>query len=192
VNAGIAVATLLLVLPVELPDKTLLATLVLATRYRALPVLLGVSAAFAVQCAIAVSAGKVLTLLPERLVATIVAVLFGVGGWVLLRAGEEEHDEEAITDRQARGPWSVAVTSFGVLFAAEWGDASQLATAGITARYGEPLAVGLGAWLALVAVAGLAVLVGRKLAGRLPTHWIQRVAGSIFAVFAVIALTQVF
>jgi putative Ca2+/H+ antiporter (TMEM165/GDT1 family) len=54
------------------------------------------------------------------------------------------------------------------------------------------LAVGLGAWLALVTVAGLAVLVGRKLAGRLPTHWIQRVAGVIFAVFGVIALTQVF
>ena len=91
-----------------------------------------------------------------------------------------------------RRRWGRSLPSFGVLFAAEWGDASQLATAGITARYGAPFAVGLGAWLALVAVAALAVLVGRKLAGRLPTHWIQRVAGAIFAVFGVIALTQVF
>ena len=40
--------------------------------------------------------------------------------------------------------WRAALTSFGVLFAAEWGDASQLATAGLTARYSAPLPVGLG------------------------------------------------
>ena len=51
--------------------------------------------------------------------------------------------------------------------------------------------VGLGAWLALVAVAGLTVLVGRKLGGRLLTHC-QWVGGVVFAVFGVIALVQVF
>ncbi|MFD9705789.1 TMEM165/GDT1 family protein [Lentzea sp. NPDC059081] len=179
---------------VELPDKTMVATLVLTTRYRAWPVFVGVVAAFAVQTVVGAAFGTAITLLPDRLVAGVVAVLFLVGAFLLLKEGfSKEEDSADETGTRAAVPfWRAALTSFGVLFAAEWGDASQLATAGITARYGEPIAVGLGAWLALVAVAGLAVLVGRKLAGRLPTHWIQRVAGVIFAVFGVIALTQVF
>ena len=179
---------------VELPDKTMVATLVLTTRYRAWPVFTGVVAAFAVQSVVAAAFGSALTLLPDRVVSGVVALLFGVGAFLLLREGFSRDDDSV---DEAGGPsdvpfWRAAVTSFGVLFAAEWGDASQLATAGITARYGTPLMVGLGAWLALVAVAALAVLVGRKLAGRLPTHWIQRVAGVVFSVFAVVALVQVF
>ena len=62
------ITTFVVILPVELPDKTLVATLVLSTRYRPAPVLVGVSAAFFVQCVIAVTAGGLLTLLPHRLV----------------------------------------------------------------------------------------------------------------------------
>ena len=179
---------------VELPDKTMVATLVLTTRYRAWPVFTGVVAAFAVQSVVAAAFGSALTLLPERVVSLVVALLFGVGAFMLLREGFSSDSESAhsASERAAVPFWRASLASFGVLFAAEWGDASQLATAGITARYGEPFAVGLGAWLALVAVAGIAVLVGRKLAGRLPTHWIQRVAGVLFAVFGLVALWQVF
>jgi putative Ca2+/H+ antiporter (TMEM165/GDT1 family) len=179
---------------VELPDKTMVATLVLTTRYRAWPVFTGVVAAFAVQSVVAAAFGSALTLLPDRVVSLVVALLFGVGAFFLLKEGFSR-DEDSADEAGVRTEvpfWRAALTSFGVLFAAEWGDASQLATAGITARYGTPLMVGLGAWLALVAVAGLAVLVGRKLAGRLPTHWIQRVAGVVFAGFAVVALWQAF
>lgn len=177
---------------VELPDKTMVATLVLTTRYRAWPVFTGVVAAFAAQSVVAAAFGSALTLLPDRVVSLVVGLLFGVGAVLLLREGFSR-DEGSSGEAGARADvpfWRAALTSFGVLFAAEWGDASQLATAGITARYGTPLMVGLGAWLALVTVAALAVLVGRKLAGRLPTHWIQRVAGVIFSVFSLVALWQ--
>jgi putative Ca2+/H+ antiporter (TMEM165/GDT1 family) len=174
----------------ELPDKTMVATLVLTTRYRAWPVFAGVVAAFAVQCVVAVAFGSALTLLPDRLVAAVVAVLFGVGAFLLLREGfsPDEDTDEKLNGQVTASFWRSALTSFGVLFAAEWGDASQLATAALTARYGSPIAVGLGAWLALTAVAGIAVLVGRKIAGRIPTHLIQRIAGCVFAVFTAIAL----
>ena len=186
-NLAVAVTTLLLVLPVELPDKTMMATLVLSTRYRALPVLLGVCAAFAVQCAIAVTAGQLLTLLPERLVAGIVAVLFGVGAVILLR-GSAEEPADVVEDRERRSPLAVAATSFGVLFAAEWGDASQLATAALTARYSDPVSVFAGSFLALVTVAALAVGLGGIITRRVPLRLVQRVAGVLFAVFAGIAL----
>jgi putative Ca2+/H+ antiporter (TMEM165/GDT1 family) len=68
---------------VELPDKTLVATLVLATRYRHRPVLIGVAAAFAVQRAIAAIAGRLLYLLPERGVGVIAV---GAGKLLVRRA----------------------------------------------------------------------------------------------------------
>ncbi|GAA2989751.1 putative Ca2+/H+ antiporter, TMEM165/GDT1 family [Actinokineospora diospyrosa] len=179
-----------LVLAVELPDKTLVATLILTTRYRAWPVFVGVSAAFAVQCVIAAAFGGVLTLLPDQVVAGVVAVLFALGAFLLLREGFAKQDDE-VADAQEANPtvsfWRAALTSFGVLFAAEWGDASQIATAGLSARYESPVWVGLGAWVALVLVAGIAVLVGRKIAERIKPHLIQRVAGVVFAGFALFA-----
>lgn len=185
-----------LVLPVELPDKTLIATLVLTTRYRPLPVLLGASAAFAVQCVIAVAFGSVLTLLPSTVVAAAVAIMFGAGAVMLLRAGfasTEETEQDAGGGGEYPAPaWKAALTAFGVLFAAEWGDASQLAIAALTARLAAPIEVGIGAFLALTTVAVIAVLIGRKVRHLLPTHLIQRIAGAVFAVFAVIAVSQVF
>ena len=181
------VVTFGVILLVELPDKTLVASLVLSTRYRPRPVLVGVAAAFAIQCTIAVVAGGLLHLLPHRAVEGVVAALFALGAVLLLResmAGEE--DVELAEARENLPFFKVAATSFGVLFAAEWGDASQIATAGLVAREGEPLAVGLGAWLALVGVAALAVVAGKLIIKKVPVHIVQRVAGVLFAVFAIV------
>ena len=183
-----------LVFLVELPDKTMIATLILTTRYRGLPVFVGVAAAFAVQCVIAAAFGRVLTLLPERVVAAIVAVLFGLGAALLLREGFSRDGAEESGDA-ASGMVTVsflraAVTSFGVLFAAEWGDASQFATAALSARFEAPVLVGLGSWLALCVVAGLAVLLGTKIRGRIRPRLVQRVGGVVFAGFALFAAWQ--
>jgi putative Ca2+/H+ antiporter (TMEM165/GDT1 family) len=176
------------ILLVELPDKTMVATLVLSTRYRRRPVLAGAAVAFAVQCMVAVTAGGLLHLLPHRVLEATVALLFAVGAVLLFResvAGEEEQletpAEAGLSDRRIFG------ISFGVLFAAEWGDASQLATAGLVARYGQPVAIGLGAFLALVGVAALAVVIGKAVLRRVPLELVHRAAAVLFAVFAVIA-----
>lgn len=186
-----AVATAFcLVLVVELPDKTLIATLLLASRHRPLPVFVGVSAAFAVQCVVAVAFGGALTLLPERVLSAVVATIFGLGALLLLRQGFMAEERTADAAPAAKSWQRSVLTAFGVLFAAEWGDASQLLTAGLAARYGEPVAVGLGAWLALVVVAGLAVLLGDRLCGQIPTRLLQRLAGFAFAAFAAFALVH--
>jgi putative Ca2+/H+ antiporter (TMEM165/GDT1 family) len=189
---GAGAAAFGIVLLVELPDKTLVASLVLSTRYRPRPVLLGVSVAFAVQCLIAVVAGGLLHLLPTWALDGAVAVLFAVGAALLLREGfrdDPEHVQvEETKARQAAPFGKIAVTSFGVIFAAEWGDASQLATAALAARWGQPVAVGIGAWLALTAVAAVAVVAGRVIIRRIPVRTVHRVAGFVFAVFAVVAV----
>lgn len=179
------------VLLVELPDKTLVASLVLSTRYRPRPVLVGVAAAFAVQCVIAAGAGGVITLLPRRIVESVVAVLFAVGAVVLIRESLAQGDDVELAEARETAPfWKVVATSFGVLFAAEWGDASQIATAGLVARHrglAHALATGIGAWLALVAVAVVAVVAGRVVVRRVPLRLVHRVAGGLFAAFAVLA-----
>lgn len=185
-----------LVFAVELPDKTLVATLVLTTRYRALPVFAGVSAAFAVHVTVAALFGGALRLLPDMLVTGVVALLFGVGAYLLLREGfAPVRDGAEDASHHGARPVSfcrAALTSLGVLFAAELGDASQLATVGLAARWGEPLAVGLGSFTALVAVAGVAVLLGRKVRSRIDPRLLHRVSGFAFAAFAVVAGVQTF
>ncbi|RBY84085.1 TMEM165/GDT1 family protein [Blastococcus sp. TF02A-30] len=188
---SVVVAAFVLVLPVELPDKTLFASLVLATRYPHWPVFVGVGAAFGLQVAIAVTAGSLLSLLPGALVSGVVAVLFLVGAVLLWRSassGPEEADDAP--DREGTSFFRVAAISFGVLFAAEWGDLSQLATAGLAARYDDPLSVFVGAWAALLVVSGLAVFLGKKLADRLPIALIRRVAAGLFLVFAAFAVVE--
>jgi putative Ca2+/H+ antiporter (TMEM165/GDT1 family) len=192
VHLSVLLAAFVLILPVELPDKTLFATLVLATRFRPLPVFVGVGVAFAVQSLIAVTAGSLLTLLPEAVVSAIVAVLFLVGAlilWRSVRNGAEEEDED-IEAPPHPSFLKAASISFGVLFAAEWGDLSQLATAGLAARYDAPVAVFLGSWAALLAVSALAVFLGKKLADRLPVPLIRLVAAILFTVFAVLAVVE--
>ena len=55
-----AVTSFAIILPAELPDKTVLACLVLGSRYRPGFVFAGAAVAFAVQAALAVTAGGLL------------------------------------------------------------------------------------------------------------------------------------
>ncbi|MGR6966933.1 TMEM165/GDT1 family protein [Geodermatophilus sp. URMC 61] len=188
----VVLTAFVLVLPVELPDKTLFASLVLATRLPHWPVFVGVGAAFGLQVAIAVTAGSLLSLLPQALVSGVVAVLFLVGAVLLWRSatsGPEEADDVA-AGQEGTSFLRAAAISFGVLFAAEWGDLSQLATAGLAARLDDPASVFVGAWAALLTVSGLAVFLGKKLADRLPVALIRRVAAVLFLVFAVVAAVE--
>jgi putative Ca2+/H+ antiporter (TMEM165/GDT1 family) len=188
---SVVAAAFILILPIELPDKTLFATLVLATRFKPLPVFVGVGLAFVVQTVVAVTAGALIGLLPRYLVTAVVALLFLIGAVVLWRSAQAGPEDEEIGATPAHPPfWRAAAISFGVLFAAEWGDFSQLATAALAARYDAPLSVFVGALAALLVVSALAVFLGRKLADRLPVALIRRVAAALFLAFAVLAVVE--
>ena len=190
-SLSVIAAAFVLILPVELPDKTLFATLVLATRFRHWPVLTGVAVAFALQCVLAITAGSLLSLLPDWVVSAIVAVLFVVGAVVLWRQANSAAEDEELGETPEHPSFlKAAAISFGVLFAAEWGDLSQLATAGLAARYHDPVSVFVGSWAALLVVSALAVFLGKKLADRLPIALIRRVAAGLFLAFAVIAVVE--
>jgi putative Ca2+/H+ antiporter (TMEM165/GDT1 family) len=158
----------------ELPDKTALAGLVLGTRYRASYVFAGVAAAFALHVALAVAAGSVLTLLPQQIVQAVTGVLF-LGGAAVLLLKKDDGDEE-IRKPEDQSFWKVAGAGFMLILVAEFGDLTQIMTANLAARYDDPLSVGLGAVLALWAVAGLGIVGGKALMKRVPLKIVTKVA----------------
>ncbi|MFG2947346.1 TMEM165/GDT1 family protein [Streptomyces adustus] len=158
----------------ELPDKTALAGLVLGTRYRASYVFAGVAAAFTLHVVLAVAAGSVLTLLPQQIVHALTGVLF-LGGAAVLLMKKDDGDEE-IRKPENQSFWKVAGAGFMLILAAEFGDLTQIMTANLAARYDDPLSVGLGAVLALWAVAGLGIVGGKALMKRVPLALITKVA----------------
>ncbi|MDX2551310.1 TMEM165/GDT1 family protein [Streptomyces stelliscabiei] len=160
----------------ELPDKTALAGLVLGTRYRASYVFAGVASAFAVHVVLAVAAGSVLTLLPQQIVQALTGVLFLGGAAVLLRTKGGADDDAEVRRPEDQSFWKVSGAGFMLILVAEFGDLTQIMTANLAARYDDPLSVGLGAVLALWAVAGLGILGGKALMKRVPLKLITQVA----------------
>ena len=186
-----AAATFLAVLPAELPDKTILATLILSSRYRPAYVFTGAAAGFLVQVVIGVAAGGALSLLPRRPVEGAAAAAFAVGAVFLWRHKEEKNpdaDDEGGQDGMRDGFWPVFGTSFAVVFLAEFGDLTQFLTVSLAARFHDPIAVGVGATLALWTAAGLAVLVGWRLLKLIPMHWLTRGAAVILLILAATSL----
>ncbi len=172
----------------ELPDKTALAGLMLGTRYRASYVFAGVAAAFAVHVALAIAAGSVLTLLPHRLVQAVVGVLFLVGAaMLLLKKSGEEGEVRAPADQSF---WKVSGAGFMLILVAEFGDLTQIMTANLAARYDNPVSVGVGAVLALWAVAGIGILGGRTLMKYVPLRLITKVAAGVMAALAGFSLYE--
>lgn len=200
----------------ELPDKTMVASLVLGSRYRPLYVWTGVAAAFAIHVTVAVAAGSAISLLPGRLVDAVAAVLFVLGAVLVLREGREETTDgfepspaealpaptaaTVVAEPSSARPASadpsrstfprVAATSFAVVFVAELGDLTQFSTANLAARFSAPVAVWLGAVLALWTVAGLAIVGGRGLLRVLSVKVITRIAAVAFTALALISLVD--
>lgn len=178
----------------ELPDKSLLAALVLGTRYRSAYVWLGASAAFAVHVVLAVAVGGALGMLPQQWVDGVVAALFLVGAlWVLRSARYEDDEPGPDASRQGApdpGLLRVAGTGFAVVFLGEWGDVTQLTTANLAARYDDPVAVAVGAGLGLWAITALAVTAGVKVLDRVPARPLRLVTAAVLAGLAVYSTAQ--
>jgi putative Ca2+/H+ antiporter (TMEM165/GDT1 family) len=179
----------------ELPDKTALAALVLATRFKPFPVFLGASLALTVQSVVAVAAGSLVSFLPPRPVhvgAGIVFLLSSIFMWV--RADPQPAQEPARGDNPSPGAggsssgFRAVATVFGVVFIAEWGDLTQFATAAFAAHERAPILVFASATLALWAVAGIAVLIGHRAAKVLDPRVTKRVAATLFLAVGVALL----
>ena len=176
-------ATFLLIALAEIGDKSQLVCMTLAARHRPAPVIIGAISAFAILNLLAVLFGAaVAAWLPEWLVIFAVAILFGVFGISSLRYRAEEEDG---TIEEQPGN-SVFITTFLLIFLAEFGDKTQIAVAGM----GSTVAVWAGATLALAGTSILGVIAGRKLMEKLPLLWIHRISGGFFLLLAALAVIR--
>jgi Ca2+/H+ antiporter, TMEM165/GDT1 family len=186
---GFTVFTVIFLL--ELPDKTALAALLLATRHRPLPVFLGAAAAFVIQSAVAVVAGSLLSLLPREPIRIGAGLLFLLMAALLVRRNlrkEEAEEQQAVEQEEVRHRRPF-VTAFTVVFVAEWGDLTQLATAALQARYQQPVIVFTAATLALWAVSAIAVVLGNRLGAWIPERLLQFAAAGVMVLVAIALIT---
>ncbi|PLY12776.1 MAG: hypothetical protein C0631_16080 [Sedimenticola sp.] len=167
----------------EIGDKSQLVCMTLATRHRHWPILLGAATAFLILNILAVVFGAgVAAWIPERVTAGLVAILFGIFG-VLTLMNEGHEDAGEVVEQPGQG---IFLTTLLLLLVAEFGDKTQIAVAGLAGSL-PPLPVWIGASAALITVSALGIWAGRTLLQRLPIHWLHRLGGLVFLIFAILA-----
>ncbi len=171
----------------ELGDKSQLMALAFAARYRALPILVGITAATAVVHAVSVFIGAAVGVaLPTRTIEIVAGLaFFAFAAWTL--RGDHLDDEDVA--RAARSTRSAVMAASVAFFLAELGDKTMLAT--ITLATTEGL---VGTWagstVGMVLADALAIVVGQQLGARLPERAIRIGASITFVVFGVILVIE--
>jgi putative Ca2+/H+ antiporter (TMEM165/GDT1 family) len=170
-----------LIAAAEIGDKSQLVCMTLASRHRALPVILGATFAFAFLNSLAVIFGvAIANWLPEYIVSGIVALLFAVFGIHALLINEDDDDTEKFEEKSNH---SVFFTTFVLITVAEFGDKTQLAVVALSST-ALPAAVWTGATLALFATSTLGVLAGRIVLKKIPLTLLHRSSAVIFLILA--------
>jgi putative Ca2+/H+ antiporter (TMEM165/GDT1 family) len=171
----------------ELGDKSQLKALTFAARYRAVPILIGITIATALVHAFSVIAGALLgAAVPTSAINIVAGIAFlAFAAWTL--RGDQLSEDEAA--RAERAPRSAVVAAALAFFLAELGDKTMLAT--ITLATTEGL---FGTWAGstagMVAADALAIVVGAQLGRRLPDRAIKIGAAALFVVFGLVLIVE--
>jgi putative Ca2+/H+ antiporter (TMEM165/GDT1 family) len=183
-----AATSFALIIAAEMGDKSQLVCMVLASRHRPVPVMLGAIAAFAFLNTLAVVFGvAIASWLPETLVAAIVAFLFAAFGIHALRVQEEEGGEE-VREKTGHG---IFLTTFLLITVAEFGDKTQLAVVALSST-AAPLAVWLGSTAALASTSILGIFAGRVILQKISLVLLHKISGTLFLVLAAFAVYRVY
>ncbi|WP_433076322.1 TMEM165/GDT1 family protein [Dactylosporangium sp. CA-052675] len=171
----------------ELGDKSQLMALTFATRFRTVPVLIGITVATAVVHLVSVAVGYGLgAALPTAWISLVAALaFFAFGAWTL-RGDTLTEEERGKAERTTRS----AIIAVGVsFFLAELGDKTMLATITLATQHGW-LGTWIGSTVGMVAADALAIVVGRQLGRHLPEKAIKYGAAALFVIFGVWLLIE--
>ena len=173
---AISGSSYLLIFAAEIGDKSQLVCMILAAKYRALPIMLGSVLAFMLLNTLAVVFGlTIANWIPEALMATIVAILFAIFGIHALRTEEDADDDNVEIDNAH----SIFISTFLLITVAEFGDKTQLAVVALSST-SMPVAVWIGATVALITTSALGIWAGRTVLQKIPITFIHRISGVIF------------
>lgn len=169
----------------EIGDKTQLLAFILAARFKKpVPIVLGILLATVVNHGLAGALGAWITatVSPGILRWVLGASFIGMAIWTLI-PDEIEEDEMKVAKRF--GVFGATLITF---FLAEMGDKTQVATVAMAAHYPTPLLVVMGTTLGMLIADVPAVLLGDKLADKIPMKVVHRMAAAIFAVLGILTL----
>ena len=170
-------------------DKLLYTTGVLATRYRTVPVMIGMVIAFMAKMAVAVAVGNAISKLPPLLVAALTSVSF-IGVAIALWRKPVEQTSSERNHRASKA----AIVSFATIFFSEWGDVGQITAATMAARFGAPLVVWIGAVAAMATKGVLAASVGagirQWIATRIPPKMVRYAGVIALLVLGVLSVVE--
>jgi putative Ca2+/H+ antiporter (TMEM165/GDT1 family) len=180
-------STFTLVFWAELPDKTFVAILILASRHHPLAIFTGIAIAFVIQNIVAVLFGSVLGLLPPHIIhmgSGILFLVFAVFMWI-----KKEEKSESSRLKEKVSFLKTAWTAFIVIFIAEWGDLTQLASATLVAQTHHPVTIFLASTLALWSTTALAVLIGHHGKKAIHPYILQKIAAVAFGIVGILLLS---
>ena len=173
----------ILIAAAEIGDKSQLVCMTLASRHRAVPILLGAITAFAFLNILAVLFGAAIAnWLPDYIVSATVALLFATFGIHSLRV-EDDQDDDDVVEKSGH---SIFFTTFLLITVAEFGDKTQLAVVALSST-SLPIAVWIGASCALAFTSALGVLAGRTVLQKIPLTLLHKTRGAIFLILATFA-----
>jgi len=179
-NIELFLSTFSLVFIAEIPDKTAMATLMMATQGRPVAIFIGVATAFVIQNIVIVTFGSAFSLLPKQwvhLATGVLFILFAVLSWRKKIDKEEfKYSTSGHTDFL-----KTVCSSFLVIFIAEWGDLTQLATASLAAKYPEPITIFCSATLSLWTITAVAILIGNRAKKALKPNILKAIGTITFA-----------
>lgn len=183
-NLFITVFTLIFL--AELPDKTSVTILLLATEYQPLAIFLGASTAFVIQSLVAVLFGNLISHLDSKLVHICAGILF-LGFAVIMWRQQASYSKDINLSPKRRVANFIksTTTAFITLFIAEWGDLTQLATATLAAKYREPITIFTAATFALMSVTAISIVIGNLTKGFFHRQLLQRTAACAFALVGI-------
>jgi len=171
----------------EIGDKTQLLAFILAAKFRRpTPIILGILFATLVNHGFAGAIGSWLTsLVTPGMMRWVLGVSFiGMALWTLV---PDKFDEN-----EARfAHLGVFGTTLVAFFLAEMGDKTQIATVALSAQYKTFLTVVAGTTLGMMIANVPAVILGNRIADRIPVRLVHGIAAAIFAVLGVATLVGV-
>ena len=197
----------LLITVSEIGDKTFFIAMILAMQHSRRLVFVGAISALAAMTMLSVGVGQAASLLPEIYIHYAEITLFIVFGFKLLYDASQMPSEtcdvvvvgeakEVVekAEKQAKDQkniWAILLEAFVLIFVAEWGDRTQIATIALAAE-NNPMVVSIGAILGHAICALIAVTFGRVLAGQITERQLTTAGGCLFIIFGVVAIIQGF
>lgn len=169
----------------EIGDKTQLLAFILAARFRKpWPIILGIFVATIANHAGAGALGAWITSLfaPETMRWILGVSFIAMAAWTLI---PDKIDEEETTTTTQYGVFGTTLVAF---FLAEMGDKTQIATVALAAQYQAFASVVMGTTLGMMIANVPAVLLGDRIADRIPVRVVHGIAAAIFAVLGVATL----